>query len=77
MSTLINHFMISKPREERLNEVTWTVYAIFKCAGRVSRTLEMQCGQVKISRKLYSAAFRLTPRLLRAFGLLYQNLSTT
>lgn len=51
VSTLINHFMISKPLEERLNEVTWTVYAIFKCAGRVSCTLEMQCGQVKISRK--------------------------
>lgn len=38
VSSLINHFVISKPRE-CLNEVTWTVYAIFKCTGPVSCTL--------------------------------------
>lgn len=56
--------MNSKPLGERLKEVTWTVYAIFKCAGRVSCTLEMQRVQVRISRKWQR---RLSPRPLRAF----------
>lgn len=49
VSTLINHFMISEPPEESLNEVAWTVYAIFKRAGRASCTLKMQHDQVEIS----------------------------